>query len=152
MPQVWFASVFICPKLSSIFFPLWPNSKTQIVTKLKLWQNSICDKTQIVTKTHIVTKLSNSSCDKTPIMTKLKLWEKKKKSKCYNTQIMKKLANSNYDKAWNTTNLILGEKKLYKGLLVTTFWHLDNQWYFFWAVFCNSRYVFKCQHKKISLI
>ena len=37
---------------------LWPNSKTQIVTKLK--------------KTQIVTKLKNSNCDKTQ---KLKLWQ-----------------------------------------------------------------------------
>ena len=44
--------------------------KTQLVTKLKLWQNSTCDKGQIVTY---------SSCDKTQIVTKLKLWKKTKK-------------------------------------------------------------------------
>ena len=66
---------------------LWLNSKTQIVTKLKkksscdytqivtklkLWQNSNCDSTQIVTtqivtklKPQIVTQLKHFICDKT---------------------------------------------------------------------------------------
>ena len=55
---------------------LWQNLKTQILTnsknqivstqKLKFWQNSNYDKTQIVTK------LKNSNCDKAQ---KLKLWK-----------------------------------------------------------------------------
>ena len=45
---------------------IWPNLKTQNVTKhknSKSWQNS---------KTQNVTKLKNSKCDKTQIVTKLK--------------------------------------------------------------------------------
>ena len=62
------------------FFDALAFTKSQIVTKLKLWQNSNCDKTQNVTKlklwpsskTQIVTKLKKSNCDKTQ---KLKLWQ-----------------------------------------------------------------------------
>ena len=44
------------------------NSKIQIFTKLNMWHNLNCDKTQIVTQ------LKNSKYDKTQIMTKLKNW------------------------------------------------------------------------------
>ena len=94
--------------------PLWQNSKNQKMTKLKLWQNSSCDKTQIVIKlklwqtlscdkTQIVTaqivkkkkinnlKCDNSNCDKTQY---LKWWQNSK------TQIVTKLQNSNCDKMW----------------------------------------------------
>ena len=60
---------------------LWQNSncdKTQIVTKLKLWQNSNCDKTQIVknSKTQNVRKkLKLWQNSKTQIVTKLELWQ-----------------------------------------------------------------------------
>ena len=59
------------------------------MAKLKMWQNSYCDKTQIMTnlklwKNQTVTKLllpQNSNCEKlkwckTQVMTKLKLWRK----------------------------------------------------------------------------
>ena len=39
----------------------WQNLKNLNVIKLNLWQNSSCDKTQIVKKTQIVT---NSNCEK----------------------------------------------------------------------------------------
>ena len=60
---------------------LWQNSncdKTQIATKPKLWQNYTCDETQNMTKltklkNQIVIKLKNSICDKTQIVTKLEL-------------------------------------------------------------------------------
>ena len=48
-------------------------SKSQVVTKLKLGQNSKCDKTK---KTQIVTEIKNLNCDKTKknqIVTKLEL-------------------------------------------------------------------------------
>ena len=51
---------------------LWQNSKIQ------MWQNSICDKTPIVTKLQL---WQYSSCDKTQIVTKLKLGEKKEEKK-----------------------------------------------------------------------
>ena len=52
-------------------FKWWPDSKTEMGTYLKLWQDSNCDKTQNVTKfklwqnlrTQIMTKLKNWSCD-----------------------------------------------------------------------------------------
>ena len=60
--------------------------KTQLVTKLNMWQNSTCDKTPILTKLKL---WQNSSCDKTQIVTKLKLREKrKKKIKCYKSDIV----------------------------------------------------------------
>ena len=35
------------------------------------------------------------------------------------------------------------EKRIFwKGLLVRTFWHLDNRWDVLWAAFCDSRDVF----------
>ena len=77
----------------------WQNSITQNVTKLKLWHNS---KTQIVTKLYL-------NCYKTWIMTNLNLWE---------------------------------EKQISMGLLGRTFWHLDNWCYVLWAAFCDSRNVF----------
>ena len=50
---------------------------------------------------------------------------------------------SNCDKTWIMTNLnVLEEKQIKKGLVVRTFWHLDNQWDVLWAVFCDSHDVF----------
>ena len=101
---------------------LWQKSncyKTSIVTKLQLLQNSKCDKTQIVTK------LKNSNCDKT------------KKN-----QIATKLKNLNCDETKIMSNINWWQKILLIGLLVRTFWHLDNRWDVLWAAFCNSRNVF----------
>ena len=71
---------------------MWQNSTTQIVIKFK---NSKCDKTQLVTKLKLGQNSNcdrqNSSCDKTQIVTKLKFWEKSK------TQIWQ---NSDCDKTW----------------------------------------------------
>ena len=102
------------------------------MTKLK---NSNCDKTQIVRKslklksdkTQIVTKVGNSNFDKTQ---KLKLWQNLK------TKIGTKLEICKNLNLWRP-------KKLKKGLLVRTFWHLDNRWDVLWAAFCDSRDVFK---------
>ena len=71
--------------------------KTQIVTKLKLWQLKLwqklsCDKTQIVTKNQIVKKKKNKNksiwqnwtCDKTG---ELKLWQNLKYDKSQITKI-----------------------------------------------------------------
>ena len=77
----------------------WQNSKTQIVTKLKnsnvtklkLWQNSSCEKNSSCDKT--------TFCDKTQIVTKLELWQnssfdktqivrKNQNLECYKTQIV----------------------------------------------------------------
>ena len=115
---------------------LWWSSKTRIVMKLKnqnfdetqklkLWCNS---KTQMViklkkikfwwsSKTQIVMKLKNSNCDKTQ---KLKLWQ-----------------NLNF-----TKSRFIKKKIFLRGLLVKTFWHLDNWWDVLWATFCDSRNVF----------
>ena len=95
---------------------LWQDSKTQIVTKLKMWQNSSCDKAQIETKlklwqnynyeknykcdkTKIVTKLINSNYDKTPKLklwqnSKLKLWQNLKYDKSQVMKIKKTLLGS----------------------------------------------------------
>ena len=63
-------------------------SKTQIVTRVELWQNLSCDKTRMVT---------------TQIVIKVKFWQNceektKKKTQCDKTHIVTKLKNSNYDK------------------------------------------------------
>ena len=59
------------------------NSKTQIVTKPKLWENS---------KTQIVTKPQNSNCDKTQIVTKRKITSNKQhKIQILTTQFLTKL-------------------------------------------------------------
>ena len=54
-------------KKKKIFICIWsyfrPNSKIQIMTKLKIWQNS---------RNQTGSKLENSNCDKTQ---KLKLWQ-----------------------------------------------------------------------------
>ena len=115
---------------------LWWNLKTQKVMKLK---NSNCDEIQKL----IVIKLKNSNCDKT---WKLKLWWNAKtqiaiklnNSKCDHIQIVTKLKNSNCDKATLTMGQNLNYDKL-KGLLIGTFWHLDNRYNVLWAAFCNSR-------------
>ena len=67
--------------------------------------NSKCGKTQIVTK------LKNLNQDKTQ---KLRFWGNSE------TQIVTKLELSKIS--------IYEEKKLEKGLLERTFWHLDNRW------------------------
>ena len=93
------------------------------MTTLKLQQNSNYEKKK---KTQ------------TQNVKKLKLWQNSR------SQIVKKkLKNSNIDKTWNLTNLnFRRRKKLLTGLLVSTFLHLDNQWYVLWAAFCDSRDVF----------
>ena len=101
---------------------LWQNSKTPIVTKLKMWgeKNS---------KTQNVTKLKLWQNSRTQIMTQLKhskLWQN---SETQIVTVLEKLQISIYEE----------EKKLLKGLLVRTFWHLDNRWDVLWAVFCNFR-------------
>ena len=92
---------------------LWQKSKTQNVTTLKRWQNS---KIQIVTtqklklwqnsKTQIVTKLNNSNSNKTK---KTQIGSKLK------TQIMTKLKNSNCDKTWILKNPEWWRQKKLKG-------------------------------------
>ena len=135
--------------------------KTQIWTKLKLWQNTKLDlwknlngdKTQKLElwrkKTRIVTKLKNSNCDKTQ---KLKLWQnlnyeekknwivtKLKNLNCDKTQKLKLWQNLNYD----TSQFIKSRRKNHlKGPLVRPFWNLDIWWYVLWAVFCNFCDVF----------
>ena len=135
--QVWFASVFspssaasgspcdetqklkwshiknsICYRLKNSDCDKTKNSNCDQTQKLKLWQKLNCDKTQVVIKLKLWQK---SSCDKNRIVTKIELWRKKEKKK-----------NSK-------------EKKLLNGLLVKTFWHLDNRWaaYDFCDVFFN---------------
>ena len=75
--------------------------KTPIVTKLKLWQNLNCNKTQIATKTKFW---------------QLKLWQNSNKDKfwqhsnVYRTQIVRKLKlwqNLNWDKTQMVTKLKL---------------------------------------------
>ena len=97
------------------------SSKTQIVTKLKMWpksNNSKCGKTQKVTK------LENLNGDKTQNVTKLKIWQNSKtqivttpKNSCCDkilkpklwpiskTQIVTNLENSKCDKAQIVTKL-----------------------------------------------
>ena len=106
---------------------LWQNSKTQIVTKLKLWRKKLkkskCHKTQIVpnlrtqikyqnSKTQIVTKLKNLNCVKNASFNETQIVMKFENSICAETQKLKlwqnwycdkthiatKLKNSNYDK------------------------------------------------------
>ena len=96
------------------------------MTKLKMWQNSNCDKTQILIKLKI---RQNSNCDRT---TKLKFLQNSK------TQFVTKLKNSNCDKTWTMTNINYEEKILKKGPLVRTFWNLDNRWDVLWAAFLDS--------------
>ena len=66
---------------------------TPIVTKLKLWQNSNCDKKQIVT---------NSNCDKSQIVTTLQLWQNsnwgRKNSKTQYVTQLTLWQNLKYDK------------------------------------------------------
>ena len=85
---------------------LWQNSncdKTQIAMKVKLWHHSNYDKTQIVRiKTHKLKMWQNSNCDKTG---ELKLWQNSK------TKMLTKLKNLNVDKTWNMTNLNLRRRK-----------------------------------------
>ena len=99
------------------------------MTRLKLWQESNFEKNQNVTK---LKKRRKNQCDKNQIVstkkeeekinvTKIKFWQNLK------TQIMTKLKNVNCER-----------KKLQQGLLVRTFWHLDNGCDVLWVVFCNS--------------
>ena len=67
---------------------MWQNSTTQNVTKIKLWQNSNCD------KTHIVPKLQNSKCEN---------------SNCDQTQFKK----INYDKSQLKKNKQVLERKFW---------------------------------------
>ena len=46
--------------------------KTQLVTKLKFWQNSKCDKTQVVTKPKL---WQNSNCEKKKKEKKNQMWQ-----------------------------------------------------------------------------
>ena len=71
------------------------NSKTQIVTKLKI--NIIVTKLKNSNgvKTQIVTKLENSNCDKT---------QKKSLGQNSKTQIVTELINSNCDKTQKLKN------------------------------------------------
>ena len=102
--------------------------KTQKL-KIKKTQTSKCNKTQ------------NSNYDETQIMTKLNY------SKCDQNQIVTKLKNYNFYKAflllWQNLNydksLLMRIKKKYEGLLVRTFWHIDNWFDVLWAAFCDSR-------------
>ena len=78
----------------------WRNSKTQIVTTRK---KSKWDKTQVVTKLKL---WQSSNCDKTQFVTKLKLWqnsncETKIKNSNVTTQTVTKPENSYYDKTPN---------------------------------------------------
>ena len=119
---------------------MWQNSKTQIVRKkLKWWQNSNFDKSQVVTKPKL---WHNSHCEKKKNLkilnvTKHQLWQNSR------TQIMTKIKNSNYDKTqklklWQ--NLKYDKSKFVKKknfkmfFKVITFWHLDN----WWDVLCDS--------------
>ena len=108
---------------------MWHNSKTQVVTKLKLWQNSNCDKTQVVFK------LKNSKCDKTLIATKT------------NKEI--KLGQKlNLDEAQ-----FMRGRKNFKGILVRQFWHLDTQWDVFRAAReCIKQLGCKVNNRQTNLI
>ena len=81
-------------------------------------------------------------------MTKLKLGKKTQELKLWGkkpskTQIVTILKNSNCDKSWIMTTLNLWEEEnIYKGLLVGTYWHLNNRWAVLWAAFCDSRDVY----------
>ena len=86
------------------------------IQKLKMWQNSYCEKNNL--RTQIMTKLKYSVCDKTQ---RTKLWQNFKNIK------------SQFNK-----------KKLLRDLLVRTFWHLNHRWNVLWAAFCNSCNVFLC--------
>ena len=135
------------------------NSKTQIVTKPKLWENL---KTQVrkklkncncEEKTQTVTKLQNSNFDKnlqTQIATKLKLWEKElqthivTKLETQKSWIATKHKNSNFDqphkqeivtKVKNQIMTNSNEKRTLNCLLVRTTWHLNNRWDVLWAAF-----------------
>ena len=116
-----------------------------------------------------MTKLKNSNGDKTQIVTKLNLWKKRNYSKCDKTQIRKKVNNSNCDKTqnsncdksqklylWQNLNYnksqFMRRKNLQKGLLVGTFWHLDNRWDVLWAVLCNSRDVCQVSTKTLRKV
>ena len=123
-----------------------------------MWQNSSCGKTQIVTKLKVWEKNLRPKCDKTQSVTKLRVWQN---SECDKTQSVTKLENSNYDKTqklklWQNLKkkIKLGRKlkydkshfmktkKKFKWFLERPFWHLDNLWDFLWAAFCDSRNVF----------
>ena len=93
---------------------MWQHTKTQDVTKLRMWQNSKCEekklksqkcvKTQKLimwqnTKTQNVIQLKNSKCDKAQ---KLKMWLN---SKFDRTQNVTKLKNSKCNKTQNLSKL-----------------------------------------------
>ena len=84
-------------------FKLWSNSKTQFVIKLKTkLKKSNGYKTKILTKLKL---LQNSNCDKTQTLTK------SNNSKCDQTQIVTKCF-SNCDKNWIMININLWKEKL----------------------------------------
>ena len=117
---------------------MWQNSKTQIVSQLK---NSKCDKTQKFkirqnSNTQIVTKLKfwqNLNCDKTLTVTRLNLWQnlKQKISNCDNLKQHKLWQN------WKA-QIIIKRTIDDKSLLSITTWHLDNRWDL--AMFVGWRY------------
>ena len=94
-----------------------------------MWQDSNYDKNPIVRKNTQKLKMSQTSnCEE----------EKNPRE-----QIVAKFQNSNCDKPWNMANFNLRRRKKHKkGLLVRTFWHLDNLWDGLWAAFCDSHNVY----------
>ena len=100
----------ICKKTQKL--KLWPNSNTQIGTKLK---RSNCDKTWIV----IYLKLwENSNCDKTQVVATLKLWQNS------NCEIKnQKLKNSKCDKTWE---LKLWQNSKTEMLTKLEIWHFKG--------------------------
>ena len=87
---------------------LWPNSKTQLMSKLTFLLNLkiVTVVTKLKKNTQIVTKLKNSNCEKN-----LKL----KKLSNSKTQIVTKLKYSNYDrtqrlKVWQNLKIQIGKE------------------------------------------
>ena len=100
---------------------MWWNSKSKIVIKT---QNVTNLKNSNVTKLKKIKLWQNSNCKKnsrTQNVTKIKLWQN------WKIQLVTKLF-SNGDKTWFMTKLHLWEERqIKKGLLVRTFWQLDNR-------------------------
>ena len=135
----------------------WQNPNCYQSEQLKMWQISSYDKTQIVTKLNLwqnsITQHTHySNYDKTQ---KLKLWQLKKQN-CDQTEKLKLWQNS---KNQIVTTLefcqiyIYEEKNFQTDFLVRRCWHLDNRWNVLWAAFCNSCGVFLvkkvCARKKV---
>ena len=93
---------------------LWPNSKLKL-WQSKLWQNSSCDKTQIVIKVKL---WQHSNYDNTLIVGEKNL----KNSKCNKTQIVTKLKNWKYDKSQygQKTNFFCLLKRSFSKNILTT--------------------------------